>query len=341
MKLSNEVKFGFFALITAAGLIFGLNYLAGSQFLGAPLILKATYNNVDGLLEGDPIMINGMRVGSVSNFDLDLQTGQVTIQLEFFQKLAIPKSSIAEITNRSILGEKAVMIVDARPDSLPPIAELFENKDEIPGTIDEGFIEDVTSTVKDQGAQIFIQLGQLAIQLNDLIEQTKLLITDENNNSSLNASIQNIRTTTDNLTSISAQADSIARIIKVLSSSATSVVQNFQGNNDKVDMIFSNVQQTTDSLVAASDDIKQVLSDARSAVGTVENTISKLDTTTGTLGTLLNQRELYDSLLVTTQEVNSLLRAVKANPERFIDDVKLYLIERKKKEKGKKEESNE
>ena len=110
MKISNEVKFGFFALITAAGLLFGLNYLSGSQFLGAPLVLKATYTNVDGLLEGDPIMINGMRVGSVNNFDLDIQTGLVTINLEFFQKLKITQSSVAEIANRSVLGEKAVKI---------------------------------------------------------------------------------------------------------------------------------------------------------------------------------------------------------------------------------------
>jgi len=70
---------------------------------------------------------------------------------------------------------------------------------------------------------------------------------------------------------------------------------------------------------------------ASGAVANVESLRAKMDTSSGTLGKLLNDPQLYDSLAVTTEEVNRLIREVNANPTRFFDDLKLYLIERKNK----------
>lgn len=336
--MSNELKFGIFATLATAAFIYGLNFLAGSSFFGPPLQLEASYANLDGLLEGDPIMINGMRVGRAKDFDLDLESGNVTIQLEFFDKLNIPRSSMAMIASRSVLGEKSIKIVGQSDDSLKTLVPgFYESGDEITGTLETGIIDNMTNLVESKGANILIEVARVATDLRQIIQQTQVLITDQNNTNSLTASLNNIRETTAYLTSISREVDSIARQLKVISTDAGSVVQNFEGNNENINKIFENVKNTTDSLVAASDEITELLTDASSAVETVENMVSKLDTNTNTLGALLNDKTLYDSIMTTTLEVNSLLREAKANPQRFFDDIKLYLIDRNKK-KGRREE---
>lgn len=330
MKLSNELKFGIFATLATAAIIYGLNFLSGSSFFGPPLQLNATYNNLDGLLEGDPIMINGMRVGRAKDFDLDLASGEVNIKLEFFEKISIPRSSTAIIASRSVLGEKSIKIVGFSDSTRTLVPGFYETGDEIVGTLETGIIDNMSNLVESKGANILIEVAKLATELRQITQQTQALITDQNNTNSLTASLNNIRETTEYLTSISREVDSIARQLKTISTDAGSVVQNFEGNNENITKIFENVKNTTDSLVAASDEITELLTDASSAVSTVEDMVSKLDTNTNTLGALLNDKTLYDSIMTTTFEINSLLREAKANPQRFFDDIKLYLIDRNK-----------
>jgi len=324
-------------MLATAAVIYGLNFLSGSSFFGPPLELYSTYPNVDGLLEGDPIMINGMRVGRAKDFQLDLESGKVKITLEFFDQFSIPRSSVAMIASRSVLGEKAIKIINLE-DSVRTVPGFYESGEDIQGTLETGIIDNMSDLVETQGASIIIEVAKLAKELRQITEQTQILLTDENNTNSLTASINNIRETTVYLTSISYEIDSIAKQFTFISEDARSIVSNIEGNNDNINRIFDNIKGTTDSLVAASDEITELLTDASSAVETVENTVSKLDTTTGTLGVLLNDREIYDSLLVTTKEINGLLREAKSNPQRFFDDINLDLFERKNKDAKKEED---
>ncbi|MEO0899167.1 MAG: MlaD family protein [Bacteroidota bacterium] len=329
-KLSNEIKFGIFAVIAAGAMIYGLNFLAGSSFFGPPLQLSSTYPNVDGLLEGDPILMNGMRIGRVKDFKLDVENGQVNIKLEFFEKMSIPKSFDAMIASRSVLGEKAIKLVNSQDKRRLMEAGYYETGNEINGVLETGIIDNVTELAENQGATIIYKVAELATELQKITAQTQKILTDPGTNNSLTASINNVRDATSYLTSITIEVDSIAKQLTGLSRNAASVVENFEGNNDNVTKIFSNVKNTTDSLVAASDEIKSLLTDASSTVGTVEEVVGKLKEPTSTLGKLINTETLHDSLVITVMELNSLLREAKANPQRFFDDIKLYLFERNK-----------
>ncbi|GAB4417730.1 MAG: MlaD family protein [Bacteroidia bacterium] len=329
MKISNEVKFGIFALITIALIIYGLNYMTGSQLFGPPLVLNTKYQDVNGLVAGSPIMINGLRVGKVGSLTLDMEAGLALAKLEFDTKIDIPVHAEAMIYSIDLLGSKGVKIVI--PDSLQSSDNYLRNNDEITGSLEPSLLGVAGEAIQDKGVQILVQLAKLSVELNEIVRLSKVLLTDENNNSSLRATIANIKQTSDNLTSISSEVDSIAREMTGIARDAASIVNNFEQNNDNVTSIIGNVRGTTDTLVAASANIRELIADASSAVGSVESMVSKLDSTGGTLGLLLNDTQLYDSLTNTTENVNALLREIKANPQRFFDDIKIYLIERKDK----------
>lgn len=330
MKISKEIKFGIFAIIAIVLVIYGLNFMAGSKFFGSPLTLYAKYDKVDGLNEGNPILMNGLRVGRVANLELDFAAGIVTATLEFNKDMEIPKESEARIISTDLLGAKGIKVWI--PDTLQPSENFYENGDFITGTIDGGIFAEAEELVSTRGAQILLEVARLSVQLNEIVALTKAQLNDQSNQSSIKATLANIRESSDNLTNITYEVDSIAKEINKIATDAVAIVGNVENNNENIDQIITNVKMTTDSLVTAANDVKLLMSDASNAVGKVETMVSKLDTTGGTLGLLINDTQLYDSLAATTNEVNALLREVKANPQRFIDDVKLYIFERKPKE---------
>ena len=335
MKLSNEAKVGIFVVGALLMVIFGLQYISGSKYFGAPLTLYAKYGNVEGLSRGNPITINGFKVGRITALDLNVKDGLATAKLEFDKEYEIPANSEAMIYSSDLLGSKAIKI--QVPDSLTPSTALVENGQEIQGSTDKGIFAEAEDLVTSQGAEILVEVAKLSVKLNEIVAQTQSLLEDKSNQTTLKATLINIRETSENLTSITDEVDSLAKEINQVARDAVSIVGNVEDNNDNINHIIANVTRTTDSLVTASNEVKNLMSDASSAVGHVENMIAKLDTTSGTLGMLLNDTQLYDSLTATTENVNALLREVRRNPGNFFDDFKIYLIERKKKERKSKE----
>lgn len=331
MKLNNEAKVGIFVVGALLMVIFGLQYISGSKYFGAPLTLYAKYANVEGLSRGNPITINGFQVGRITALDLNVKEGKAKATLEFDSKYEIPANSEAMIYSSDLLGSKAIKIWV--PDSITPAATVVEDGQYINGTQDRGIFAEAEDLVTSQGAEILLEVAKLSVKLNEIVSQTQVLLADKSNQNTLRATLENIRETSENLTSITDEVDSLAKEINTVARDAVSIVGNVKGNNDNINNIISNITTTTDSLVTASNDVKDLMSDASSAVAHVENMIAKLDTTSGTLGMLLNDTQLYDSLTATTENVNALLREVRRNPGNYFDDFKIYLIERKKKEK--------
>ncbi|WNJ20230.1 MlaD family protein [Pontibacter sp. G13] len=329
MKISKEVKFGLFAMITIVMVIYGLNFLGGSQVFGPPLVLYAKYSTVEGLLVGNPVNINGLQVGKVGETKLDMADGTVTIKMEFTQALDIPDNSEAMIYNIDLLGSKGVKILV--PAGVPISETNLENEDYIQGTLESGLVDEASKLVMDQGAQILYEVAKLSVDLRQIVGSINELLLDENNSSSIRRIIGNIERISMNLNSVTYEADSIAKNLTSISSDVATTASIFSENNGNINRIINNVATTSDSLSSASTEIKQLMSDAASAVSSVENIVSKLDTTSGTLGLLLNDTQLYDSLVSTTTNLNSLMREVESNPGRFIDDVKIYMFERKPK----------
>ncbi|MEM7658578.1 MAG: MlaD family protein [Bacteroidota bacterium] len=332
MKLSNEVRFGIIAVLTLGLVFYGLSYLSGNKFFGPPLTLYTQYGDLSGLVKGNPVLINGFKVGKVSELNLDMDEGVAKVRLDFDQELDIPDNSEAQIYSIDLLGSKAVKIMV--PDSVRPSSTYLGSGQDILGTLEPSLLGVAGEALQDKGVQILYEVARLSVQLNEIVQLTKTLLVDENNSSSLRATINNIQQTSDNLTNITANVDSISGELTGMSRDAASIVSNFENNNSNITGILDNVKAATDTISAASTEVQALMTDASAAVENVETMVAKLDSTGGTLGLLLNDTQLYDSLTNTTENVNALLREIKANPQRFFDDIKLYINLRRPKEEG-------
>ena len=78
--MNKELKIGLLAVVAIIALVFGVNYLKGINILNDNRNFYAVYENIGGLQVGSPVMVNGYKVGMVSNIDLLLDDGGHTYE---------------------------------------------------------------------------------------------------------------------------------------------------------------------------------------------------------------------------------------------------------------------
>ncbi|MCE9539964.1 MAG: MlaD family protein, partial [Bacteroidetes bacterium] len=112
MKISKEVRVGIVTVIAIGFFIYGFNYLKGRDLFSTQRKFYAIYNDIDGLVEANPLMINGYKVGLVGKIKLTQDTtSHIVITLLLDDEVLIPKNSIAKVISSDILGSKAVQLI--------------------------------------------------------------------------------------------------------------------------------------------------------------------------------------------------------------------------------------
>src|SRR4051812_3495030 len=111
-KLSKEVRIGIVTTIAIGCFLYGFSFLKGKNFFSTQRKFYALYNNIDGLVDANPLMINGFKVGMVSDIKLAADTsGKIIVTLLLNDDVKVPKNSIAKVVSSDILGSKAVQLI--------------------------------------------------------------------------------------------------------------------------------------------------------------------------------------------------------------------------------------
>ncbi|MEY4595207.1 MAG: hypothetical protein RIQ47_1617, partial [Bacteroidota bacterium] len=109
MKISKEAKIGLIITSGIAILFWGLNYLKGKDFFTSQKTVFATYDRVDGLTASNPVLVNGMKIGSVTKLSLlPDQSGRILVAMHINSNVRIPRNSTAEIFSTDLLGAKGI-----------------------------------------------------------------------------------------------------------------------------------------------------------------------------------------------------------------------------------------
>ena len=90
---------------------------------GYPLVAK--FRKAEGIDVGGDVRIAGVKVGSVSNMELDLKTYFATVTFAIDDEVKVPDDSLAKITSASLLGDSYIAIDPGGSDlMLEPGEEL-------------------------------------------------------------------------------------------------------------------------------------------------------------------------------------------------------------------------
>ncbi|MBT5090497.1 MAG: MCE family protein [Flavobacteriales bacterium] len=302
--MNKEFKIGFFAITSIIALVFGVNYLKGINILNDNRDFYAVYANIGGLQVGSPVMVNGYKVGMVSNIDLLTEQNQnllVTISLDKEFDIAI--NTVCKIVNQDLMGTKGISLVLGDND------ELITSGDTLISGL-EGSLQDEVN------AQI-LPLKNKAEELIGSIDSVMMIVTavlNKDTRENLRNSLSSLDKTFELMSQTMVKVDSIIdindeRIAKVVNN-LESITSNLESSNGEIKNILTNFSSLSDSL--AKVDIATVLQN-------VSDITTKINNGEGSIGLLLQDDKIYANLEESTRELAFLIEDIKKNPSRYVN----------------------
>jgi len=309
VKISNETKVGALAVIVITLLILGFNFLKGNHVFNKSMTLYAKYSNVQGLATSNPVFINGLQVGSIENISSDENMRELVVSLSLKQDLLIPNNSIALIIPNP-LGTTKIEI------KLGDAKVFLQNKDTLFTEAPKGLLDDVMKRVD----PVLFEVKNAVSTLDTLLGNVNGIIDPSAKN--------NISHTIDNLNKITASVLlSVSSLEQMLNSktgsiaktmnNASAITGNLAASNGKITQVVNNLDVLTEKI--AKLDLQKTLASLDTTVTELKSTISKLNSSDGSIGLLLNDPALYKNLTSTGNKLNLLLDDIRVNPKRYVN----------------------
>ena len=310
MKLSKEVKVGIVTTIAIAFFIYGFNFLKGKDFFSSQRKFYAVYNDIDGLVEANPLLINGFRVGMVGKIQLmNDTTGRILVSLIVDDEVNIPKNSVAKVVSSDLLGSKAVQLI------LGSGTNYAESGDTLVAAQEDNLKAAVNKTIA--------PLQKKAEGLISSIDSVMVVVQQVFNESArqnLSKSFENIKDAIASLETTSYRLDTLvsnekSKISNILSK-INHLAATLDNNSDKLANVIQNFSNISDSL--AQSNLKQAINNADVALSQASSIMTKINKGEGSLGLLVNNDSLYRKLDKSSEDLDKLLKDLRINPERYV-----------------------
>ncbi|MDR2955512.1 MAG: MlaD family protein [Prevotella sp.] len=293
-KISKEVKIGIAFVIAIFILYYGISFLKGVNIFKSSNLYMVVFDDVSGLTQSAPVTLNGFQVGLVSSMALDADSpGRVIVYLNMDKGVKIPKGSKMSL-DVSVLGSATVLL-----ETNPYTKENYSPTDTIIGIRKKGML--------DAAGGIVPQVEQLIPKIDSILTGLQAIVTHP----ALDQSLNNISQVTTELTKSSKQ-------LTALMNNLNKDIPAITGNFNKVSSDLAGVSEQINKM-----DLTSTYSSIDSTMKNIQGLSEKINSKEGSLGLLLNDRQLYDSLNNTIGNASLLLKDVRENPSRYIN-VKVF-----------------
>ena len=288
---TREVKVGLLAIISIFILFFGLNFLKGIDIFTTTNDYYATFEHIDGLVKSSPVNMKGYKVGQVEEVKYDFGKSKAfTVKISVAKDIQLPTGTVIELFDDGLMGGKAVRLVYENNGSVS--GSSYQSGDTLSSRIAVGLMGMIEQ-------DMLPKIESIASQADSLIRSLRSITESEE----LRNSMSSLEETSANLASSSLQ---LKRMM----------------TND-VPKIISDVNVLTSDFKQISGNLKTI--DFAATVNSVNHTISNLNLLTGklnsgegTLGLLLNDKDLYINLSNTASSANELLIDLQQSPKRYV-----------------------
>lgn len=292
MKITQELKIGVITIIGITLLIWGINYLKGSNLLHNSRVFYVKYENVDGLTSGRPVIINGLQVGRVSEIMFSPNmTGNLIVKLELENNFQFSNNSLAKIYGADLIGTKSILI-DVREGT-----SMALSGDTLIGKVEPT----ITTLLNNEMQPVKVKLESLMKSI-DIASNNFINLTGGKNKLNIEKTIYNLNKNLENL---------------------TIVTGSLKENNSKIDSIFSNASIISQKMMAFTKSLDKV--EAGEVINNINKTVKEFDEIlslankgNGSISKMLHDKELYDNLTSSAKELQELLQDIKINPKRYV-----------------------
>ena len=296
MNLSREVKTAILILGCLGTFIFGFSYLKGTSIFDNDKVLYAAYEDVEGLVVGAKVTINGFSVGKVKNIDFDENYQNILVSFNVRNDLSFSNQSVAQLYEAGLIGGKAIAIIP-QYDS----ATAIKDGDILPSEIKPG----LTELVNQQIAPLQDKIEGLLTSADSLFAGVSNVLNYESQNN-LKLALNGL---TESISNINNLSKSMSRIVN-----ANEKV--FNSTMGHVESTSKNLSQLTDSLSRIEFGV--TMKNMEVASEQLKSILSNLEEGQGSAGKLLNDDALYTELLHSSEALEALLTDLKDHPKKYV-----------------------
>ena len=303
MKISNETKVGILTITALTILILGFNFLKGKDVFNQSEKIYAVFTDLGPLTKSNEVKINGYVIGKVYSLDAsDASVNGIVATIHLTEDVNIPRDSKAFIA--SPLVGASYLVIEKGTQNV-----FLKSGDTLNTRIDNGILDDVKA-----------QLTPTLNKVRNSLDSLNVVMSGINNILNSEARV-NLQTTLANLAqsthSLKGLLNNESGALAKTLNNANSITENIKKNNDSITAVISSAKRATDNL--ASIDVKPAIDSIQAAIGQLKSFVARVNSTKGSLGALINDRQLYNKLNDAIISAELLMDDLRTHPKRYVN----------------------
>ncbi|GIV28404.1 MAG: organic solvent ABC transporter substrate-binding protein [Bacteroidia bacterium] len=304
LNIRKEYLIAVVVIFAIACLYWGIKFLKGIDMFSKKTVLYAVYPRLDNLLEANPVLVKGYKIGTVNKISLIRRNGQyeVLVKMLITENVNIPKNSVAKVVSTDLLGSKAIEITYGNS------TELVVENDTLLSEAEQGLKEAVDKRIAPLQAKIENLIGSI-----DSVATIVTYVLNKSSRQNIIASLESTRKAILSLEhtaqTFEQEAEKISQIISKLNSILTTLDKNLPA-------ITKNLNQLSDSLANAP--LKNTIKDLNKTLAETKVLLANINEGKGTLGKLAKNDSVYNNLNKSLANLEQLLGDLKAHPKRYV-----------------------
>lgn len=287
--LTKEVKIALVTIVGVVILFFGMNFLKGLNLFSSTDDYFIEFKDISGLSSSSPIYADGYQVGTVKDVIYDYtNTNPTKVVVAIDKAMRIPEGSSAEIVSDMMGNVKVNLLLANNPRSRI-----------MPGQTIRG---DVNNGAMGQLSAMIPAVEAMLPKLDSILASVNALLADP----ALAQTLHNVETVTQNLTTSSAELN---KLMATMNHGVPTMMTKANRVLDNADVLTANL---------ASLDLASTKQQVDNTIASVQQLTNRLNSNDGTLGLLMNDPSLYNNLISTMRDADSLLVNLRQHPKRYV-----------------------
>lgn len=290
--ITKEVKVGIAFVVGMFLLFAGIKFLKGINVFKSSTSYVSKFDNVEGLTISTPVQINGYKVGMVSSINVNPDNyKEIIVGITLDKDITIPKHTQL-LLDVSMLGTATMQL--KLPETITK--ETLQPGDTLQGILSQGMMASIQQEMLPSMMKILPKIDSILTGLQAVA-----------NHPALTASLVQMEQTTANL------------------SASTRHLQTLLANMNKdVPVITNNLITTTGNVSEITTKlnempIQEMFAHMDASMANIHRITEKLNQKDNSIGLLLNERALYDSLNIAVGQMSFLLEDLRKNPKKYIN----------------------
>ena len=295
MKINNEVKTGVLILIGIGLFIFGFSYLKSNDIFVTDRTFYAVYSDVEGVVNGTPVTVNGLPVGSIQKISFH-NGNKLLVKFRVENDIEFSINSLAQIYETGLIGGKALAIIPSNDKSRKAVTS---------DTLKSSIAPGLTDLVNKKITNLQVKIESMVMSADSVLFKINRVF-DDSTRTNLRNSVYDFNYT-------------IAEL-KETSSAINDIVKS---NKSRVDLTIENVSKISKDLSnittsLTNSDLDITLANFKKSSDDLSLILSNINKGQGTISKLIVNDSLFNNLNDASRSIDLLLEDIRLNPNRYI-----------------------